>query len=320
MEAFVEPLDSLINQLSSNAAPLSFWSLSNNIRFLIAIVMVGVICGAIGAQVVGNRMAFFSDALAHCAFAGFAVAFLLFLLVGITQEQFINWIMLIMILVGVGVGLLIAFVHDTTGLPSDTVIGVFFAGAIGLGAVFSRMARNRAFNIESFIFGDPLTLRTVDLLYLCLLLLVAGLFLSIFYNFLVLSSVNPSLAMSRNVPVRLCRYLFVVLLGLVVNLCLFVVGALLINALLIVPAATAANFCRNLKQQFWWSIGIALVCGIGGHFLSWELSVRFELQLGTGGTIVVLTVLLFIVSMVFGPAWRDRAFSIAQSRQAQGIA
>jgi zinc transport system permease protein len=98
------------------------------------------------------------------------------------------------------------------------------------------------------------------------------------------------------------------LLGFVVNLCLFVVGALLINALLIVPAAAAANFCRNLRQLFWCSTGFAVLCGVGGQVLAWEVSTQ-RFQVGTGGMIVVLTVILFIISMLVGPAWRNRAVS-----------
>jgi zinc transport system permease protein len=320
MDAVVDPLNSLIDWLSQQAPEDTFFFYGFNLRALLAIVMVSIICGTIGAQVVGNRMAFFSDALAHCAFAGFAIAFLIFLVCGVdispraadAQDRLVNWMMLIMVLFGVGIGLLIAFVHETTGLPSDTVIGVFFAGAIGLGAVFARMAKNPSINVESFIFGDPQRVRTVDLVYLFLLLVITLLFVGTLYNRLVLASVNPSLALSRNVPVRLCRYLFVMLLGLVVNLCLFVVGALLINALLLVPAAAAANSCRNLRQLFWCTVGISLACGLGGQLLSWELSVRSHLQLGTGGAIVMLTVAAFISSML-GRAWRDRASASARA-------
>ncbi len=299
MDALAEVLNGLIDLIHESVPDDTFLSFQFNVRALLAVLMVSLICGAIGAQVIGNRMAFFSDALAHCAFAGFAVSLLIFFAVGLGQRHFLDWMMLFMVVFGVAIGLLIAFVHETTGLPSDTVIGVFFAGAIGLGAVFAGMARNPAFNIESFIFGDPQSVRTVDLIYLFGLLVVATVFLSIFYNDLVLASVNTSLALSRNVRVRLCRYAFVVLLGLVVNLCLFVVGALLINALLLVPAATASNLCRNLRQQFWCTIILSLLSGIGGLLLSWELNMGLGVKIGVGGTIVVLTVLFFIASMIW---------------------
>jgi zinc transport system permease protein len=113
--------------------------------------------------------------------------------------------------------------------------------------------------------------------------------------------------------VRLNRYLFVVLLALIVNVCLQVVGALLINALLLVPAATAANVCRNLRRLFWTSVGLCTLCGIGGLLANWEVYWSFNWEIGPGGTIVVLSVLLFVLSIVFGPVWRDRAVAVTRA-------
>jgi zinc transport system permease protein len=279
-----------------------------NVYALLGIVLVSLVCGSMGALVVGNRMAFFSDALAHCAFAGLAVGTFIFLLTGLPPELFQQRITLIMVGFGILVGLMIAFVRERTGLASDTVIGVFFAGAIGLGAIFSLIAAHRRFmTIEQFIFGDPQTVDGAQLIYLAALIVITATFLGFLYNDLVLTSVSPSLAMSRNVPVRLCRYVFVIVLGLIVNLCLQVVGALLINALLIVPAATAATFCRNLRQLFWWSIVLSLATGVGGQLVSWQLSVGLDVPVGIGGTIVVLNVLLFVIFIFLGPRLRERA-------------
>ncbi|MCS7046888.1 MAG: metal ABC transporter permease, partial [Gemmataceae bacterium] len=241
MDALVGLLDTFIEWVRNSAPEGTYFNHLFAIKGFLAVVLVCLICGAIGGQVVGNRMAFFSDALAHCAFAGFAVAAACFLAFGRTESDLRDWMMPIMVAFGVGIGLLIAVVRETTGLQSDTVIGVFFAGAIGLGAVFLRAVKAPGFDIESFIFGDTQKVRTHDIAALLVLLTATLVFFALFYNRLVLVHVNPSLALSRGVSVRLCQYLFVVLLGLVVNLCLFVVGTLLINALLIVPAATAAN-------------------------------------------------------------------------------
>jgi zinc transport system permease protein len=285
----------------------SIYSYEWNCYGLFGILLVSLVCGSVGALVVGNRMAFFSDALAHCAFAGFALGIIIFLIAGVPPDAVREHLTLVMVGFGIVIGLLIAFVREQTGLASDTVIGVFFAGAIGFGAIFTGVAANRRFlNIESIIFGDPQTIDAAHLIYLIVLLVITGVFLLRLYNDLVLSSVSPSLALSRNVPVRLCRYLFVILLGLIVNLGLQVVGILLINALLIVPAATAANVCRNMRQLFWCSILLSLVSGIGGQFISWRLNRHAGLPVGTGGTIVVLSVLLFVVSILLAPWWRGR--------------
>src|SRR5207244_3537113 len=148
--------------------------------------------------------------------------------------------------------------------------------------------------------------------WLVFLLVVTWAFLTCNYNTLVFASFNDSLAFSRKLPVRLSRYMFIALLGLIVNLCLQVVGVLLVNALLIVPAATAGNFARNMRQLFWGAIVLGLFAGWLGVALSWEvviadpLAPSQNLQFGQGGVIVVINVLLFVVSMVLGPRWKAR--------------
>src|SRR5439155_5820632 len=133
---------------------------------------------------------------------------------------------------------------------SDTVIGVFFAGAIGLGAIVTRIVQGRRFfSIEDFIFGNPTSVKNWEVVTLIALAIGTGVFLWFMYNSLVLASASPSLAHSRQVPVRLSRYLFIVLLALMVNLSQQITGTLLINGLLIVPAAAAANLANNLRQM-----------------------------------------------------------------------
>lgn len=289
----------------------SFWSMEFNIRSLLAIVMVALVCGAIGSMMVSNRMAFFSDALAHCAFAGVALGLLIAVLNRISVHDFREWIFLIMVVFGIAIGLGIAWVREKTSLASDTVIGVFFAGAMGFGAMLLSATGGRGFSLEEFLFGNPQSALMTHLLILFGLVVITGLFLYWNYNALVFTSFNTSLARSRGVSVRLCNYLFIALLGLIINVCLQIVGALLINGLLIVPAAAAANLSRNMKQMFWWSVGICQLVGLAGIWLSWEISLpdpaqASPIKFGVSGTIVVLSVVVFFASMFLGPRFRER--------------
>src|SRR4051794_14874059 len=135
-----------------------------------ALVLVSLCCGSVGSLVVGSRMAFFSDALAHCAFAGVSIGYLLFevLLVRIRPEaQGEIWqaVTPVMVVFGMLVGFGIAYVRGQTGLASDTVIGVFFAGAIGLAAMLRQILNSRPlFNLEDFLFGNPTNVRSGDLI------------------------------------------------------------------------------------------------------------------------------------------------------------
>jgi zinc transport system permease protein len=291
----------------------SFFSNDFNIRALVALVLVSLTCGAVGSLVVGSRMAFFSDALAHCAFAGVSVGYVvcvLFLSSTVKDvATFWEYVTPIMIAFGALVGYGIASVRLRTGLASDTVIGVFFSGAIGLAAMLRNLMHSRAlFSLEDFLFGNPVLVGAPDLVHLALLTAGTFLVLAFLYNSLLLAGFNSSLALSRRVPVRLSNYLFVILLAVIVNLCLRCVGVLLINALLIVPAATAINLVRNLRQLFWWTIALCLFVSVCGQGLSWtvETTTNRQVRLGIPGTIILLSVLLFIGSLVLGPWLRRR--------------
>jgi zinc transport system permease protein len=302
-----EGVDRVVQWICARAGD-GYFAYPMNVRGLLAVVLVSLVCGAVGSLVVGNRMAFFSDALAHCTFAGVALGLLLALVLEVAREQDVLAVVtLVMVGFGILVGVGIFLVRETTSLASDTVIGVFFAGAMGFGAVLLKALSSRTYyNPENFLFGDLVTVRNEDLVYLFLLAVVSAVVLALLYNPLAFSSFNASLARSRRVRVRLCRFVFIVLLALIVNLTLKIVGALLINALLIVPAATAANFCRNLRQMFWWTVVLCLVAGLLGQYLSWVIQLpdprdpRNPIQFGGGGIIVVLSVLMFFVSVLLG--------------------
>lgn len=280
------------------------------VNAVLAITLVALVCGSVGTLVVGNRMSFFSDAMAHCAFAGVALGLLSVLLVdplnrNVDDSPFRWLVPVVMIAFGAAVGVGIAYFRERTTLAADSIIGVFFALAIGFGAMLIPLVNKagQRFDPEAFLFGSPMFADAEDqLLLIVLCFLVLG-FILFRFNSVVFASFSPSLARSRRVEVRLNQYLFVVLLSLVVNLSIKAVGVLLINAMLVVPAAAAANGARNVRQLFAGSLAIALGSGLGGFFISknWSLNLGagrvFEFR--TGGTIVVLTVLCFFATAFY---------------------
>lgn len=278
------------------------------VKGVIAIFLVCGLCGMLGSMVVGNRMAFFSDAMAHCAFAGVALGYLSVLL-SHGDRNMIAWLVpLIMVTLGVAAGVGMVYVRDQTGLARDTVIGVFFALAIGLGAMlFQILSVKSSFNPENFLFGNLVLISEEDLVFLGLLAIVVVPVFAWRYNQLVFASFNPTLARTRGLTIKLNDYLFIILLALVVNLSIRAVGALLINALLVVPAAAAMNLSRNLRQVFWLSIAFC----IGSGLIGYTLRNSFEVRLGSGepvpfgpsGLIVVTSVVIFFASMAAGSVW-----------------
>jgi zinc transport system permease protein len=278
------------------------------LRALLAVVFITGACGMVGALVVGNRMAFFSDAMSHCAFAGISLGLILALSAGVDprSDEFETYSPLVMAVFGAIIGLTISFVREYSGLASDTVIGVFFAGALGFGAIVLASVDRNQFDPEKFLFGGPILVRDLDLVYLALLLALTVGVMAWQYNRFVLVSLNPSLARSRGIGVVLSNSLFIVLLALVVNLSIRAVGVLLINAMLIVPAATASNVATSMRQLFRYTFALSVGCGLFGLYVS--LTTRFgtdNRQIGPSGAIICLGVLLFAVSLTV-PAIRTR--------------
>lgn len=276
---------------------------------LLAIVLVGLTCGMVGSLVIGNRMAFFSDAMAHTAFAGIGLALLgIVLAVGATSarqaEPYLWLVPWVTAVVGVAAGLAIVGVRSRTGLSNDTVIGVFFALATGIGGMLLPEVRKQiGLDPDQFLFGSITYTTGSDLFTLFVLTVLTAVVVTLRYNALVFASFNPSLARSRGVPVAVNDYVLVVLLALVVNLSVKVVGVLLINAMLVVPAAAAVNLARNLRQVFWLTVASSVVVGLVGVQLSHRLAIplrgREPLTFGPSGTIVVVAVGWFFLTMLF---------------------
>lgn len=277
----------------------------------LSVLLISAICGLVGALVVGNQMAFFSDAMAHCAFAGISLGLIIAFAMGFTgKSPELYWLLpLVMALFGALIGVGIAFVRERTGLSSDTVIGVFFAGAIGFGAMILQANRSRRlFDPERFLFGGPMYVQPLDALILLVLLVVTFAILLLRYNQFVLASFNPSLARSRGIKVAVNNYLFIVLLALIVNFSISTVGVLLINALLVVPAATASNVSSTMRRLFGITVLTSIATGLLGLWLSQSMTIKIHgepQQFGVSGTIICVGVAAFALSMLV-PSLRRR--------------
>jgi zinc transport system permease protein len=232
-----------------------------------------------------------------------------------------QWVVVaVMIATGVLTGVCMEYVRERTGLTNDTVIGVFFAAAIGFAALLiPALRREVRIDAEAFLFGSVVFISPADLLLLLILAPVTACFVAIFYNTLSFSSFSPQLARSRGLWTRLAGYLFIGLLAVVVNASIKAVGALLINALLVVPAAGAANVARNLRQMFW----ITLAASVGAGILGFMMSLREvtlngkNLPLNSSGAIVLSSVAWFFLTIPVA-ALRQRMAQAAGNHRHSG--
>ena len=219
----------------------------------LAILLLTPLLGLLGTMAVQQQMAFFSDALGHSALTGIGLGIVL----GLSND------LLSMLIFGVVWAIAISRIKQTGATSADTIISVFSSTSIALGLVI--LARGGGFAMfSSLLIGDVLAVTQNDLIYLAVALVLGVIAWAVMYNALLFTGINASLARSRGIPVRLTEYAFAVLLAVAVMLAIRWVGVMLINALLILPAAAGRNLARNARQHAAISVLIALVCGIAG--------------------------------------------------------
>lgn len=250
---------------------------------LVGLLLLAPMTAAMGVQVVSFRMAFFSDAISHSAFAGVAL--------GLLFSVSPHWTMP---LFGLLVGLGIVAVQRRSSLSADTVIGVFFSAAIAFGLAVVSRDRAAARDLQGFLYGDILTIGDTDIRWLFVLFAALMAFQVWSYNRMLYIGLNQTLAKAHRVRVALCQYLFAGLLALVVMFSVWAVGVLLVTAMLIVPAAAARNFARSAGSMFWWSLAVSLSSSVAGLLISAQDWARTA----TGATIILITCLWFLASVV----------------------
>lgn len=255
MEAIYAVMDALL--------PLEALQFTFMKNALLAILLLTPLLGLLGTMAVNQQMAFFSDALGHSALTGVGLGILL----GVGND------LTSMLVFGVVWAVLICRIKQTGAASTDTVISVFSSTSVAAGLLI--LSRGGSFaKYSSLLIGDVLAVTPLDLLWLLLALVIGVALWMAMYNSLLLSSVNAPLARSRGVMTRLTECAFVVLVAVAVMLAIRWVGVMLINALLILPAAAGRNLARTSRQHAAWSVAIALVSGVAGLLsaYAWDTS------------------------------------------------
>ena len=256
------------------------------VNALLAGLMIGPVLGGLGTLVVVKRFAFFSEAVGHAALTGVAIGILLGEPYTGPYGSLFGYCLLF--------GLLLNYLRNRTGLSPDTLIGVFLSVSLALGASLLLMLAGKinVHILENVLFGSVLTVSGQDLLVLGIVaLLVLGLALPL-YNRIILASFNPQLAAVRGVAVKRLDYLFVVLVTLVTVAAVKVIGAILVGALLVIPAAAARLVSQSLKEFFWLSVLIATLSTLLGILLP----IMVDLPVPSGAAIILVAGVCFALA------------------------
>ena len=247
---------------------------------LLAVLLMAPLFGLMSTMIVTGRMSFFSDALGHSAFTGIAIG----CICGVAAP---TWVA---VLFSVAFALLFSFVRSRSNQAADTLIGVFSSTAVALGIFVATMGGGSFTKYNKYLIGDILSVTPAEIGALALVLLAVVIFWVLASNRLTLTAIHPQLASSRGVNIHLTQTVFTAAIAVVVTLAISWVGLLILNSLLVLPAASARNVSKNLKQYHLFSVIFALTAGIGG------LAVSYYLGTSAGASISLGLALIFAVS------------------------
>ncbi|RAU17524.1 metal ABC transporter permease [Nitrincola tibetensis] len=260
---------------------------------LVAGLLIGPLLGALGPLVIVKRLAFFSEAVGHGALTGVALGILL----GEPATQPFVALFCFCILFA----MLLHWIKSRTDIPYDALVGVFLSFAIALGAALILYVAKKVnvHILENVLFGSILTVKDMDIWVLLLITAVSAVLIIKGANRALLASLSPDLARVRGVNIRLYDYIFILLIALVTVASVKVVGAILVGALLLIPATSARMISRNGREFFAYSVLFSTLSCILGILLP----MAGALPIPSGAAIVMIASVGFVLSLIIR-RWR----------------
>lgn len=246
---------------------------------LIAVLLITPLFGLLGTMVVNQRMAFFSDSLGHSTFTGIAIG----TLAGIAPIPAAT-------LFAAAFAILITWMKYNSRVSMDTLIGIFSSAAVALGIVI--LSHGGSFGkFTSYLIGDLLSVTEGDLIAIAVVLVVTAVLWMFLFHPLLLASVNPLLARSRGARSLEAEMIFAVLVAIVVTLSVQWVGILIINSMLVLPAAAARGIAGGIRSYQWLTVIFAVISGSAGLIIS------YYADTAPGATMVLVAVVIFLATI-----------------------
>ena len=255
---------------------------------LVAMLLMTPMYGMMGTLVVEKKMAYFSDALGHSALTGIAVGVLC------------QWANSTVSMIGYAVvfALLLNQIRYRGKASTDTIISVCASVCLAVGLAI--LSRGGDFsNYSSLLVGDVLSMTEDDLKVLAVLFVITVIFYVICVNSALAITIHPTLAKVKGYSVRWMENIFAVLVAVMVTFSIRWIGILLINALLILPAAASRNIASNMRQHLCLAVFFSVLCGFLGLFLSYFVNVA------TGPVIVIFAGVLYFATLIYSGVVRE---------------
>ena len=250
-------------------------------RALVASVLAGIACAVVGSYVVLKGLAFIGDAVAHAAFPGVVVAY-------VVGAPYVLGAGVAAFLTAISIG----WIGRRARIRVDTAIGVVFAGTFALGIFLYSTIQGFVGDLFGFIVGNVLAIGVDDLIGLLILGAVVLGTVALLWKELLYATFDPLGAAASGLPVAALEYLFLGLVAMTIVISLQAVGIILVVAMLVTPAATA----QLVTVRFPRLIGFAILLGAATSAIGLYLS--YWLDVASGATIVLVQTMVFVVTLI----------------------
>lgn len=248
---------------------------------LLAVLIMSPLFAILGTMVVNNKMSFFSEALGHSALTGIALGSL----IGISNYS------VSMIIFAIVFALVLNYIKNKSKASTDTIIAVCSSTCIAIGLTI--LSSNGGINkYSTYLIGDILSVTSQELKSLALVLTVVVVIWVVLFNKLLATSSEPTVAKTKGINTKLVENIFVILIAVVVMLTIKWVGILVINALIIIPAASSRNISKNMRSYTFYALIFSVVSGLLGVAYSYYLNVA------TGPTIVCISAIIYFITLI----------------------
>jgi len=250
-------------------------------RGLEAGLIVGFIAPLIGIFLVLRRYSLIADTLAHVSLAGIAFGLILKLNPMITA--------LVSTVIS---SISIEKLRSSKKVYGESALAIFLSGSLALAIVLISIAHGFRVDLFNYLFGSIVTVKQSDVYMIGVLGAIVIALLIAFYKELVYVTFDEESAKVSGIPTKFINTLLIILTALTVSLAIPVVGVLLISALIVIPVVAALQLKKSFKQTIIYSEIISIFSVISGIFVS------FYLNLSTGGTIVLITLVIFFLTFL----------------------
>lgn len=258
-------------------------------RAFVAALIVGALCSTMGTFVVLRKLAFIGDGLAHASFAGIAIAYL-------RGANYLAGATVAAVITALGIGV----VHRRARISLDTTIGVLFTGAFALGVFLMSRSSRAAVDLQSYLFGNILGVGPGDLVTVVGLGALVALVVGALWRPLLYTSFDPTVAEAAGIKARFVEDALLVVVALTIIVSLPLVGIVLVAALVVTPAAAAAQLTRRFVPMLLLAGAFGVFSCVGGLYAS------YWLKSASGATIVLVATLVFFAALGVSAVRRPR--------------